>query len=137
MSELALIQLAVCWFMTGVIWLVQVLVYPSFYDVPAGEFSVFHTNHTQRISWIVAPAMMIELLTAAGLVYLEPNTFWILNFVGVLSIWGVTFLISVPRHHQLSAQKDSGTIQSLIHSNWIRTALWSARALGLSLFIST
>ena len=51
-------------YLVGVIWLVQLLVYPSMANVGADGYAAYHNLHTSRITPVVAPAMIIKLLTA-------------------------------------------------------------------------
>jgi hypothetical protein len=45
----------------------------------------------------------------------------------VIALWLSTFLIQVPLHETLSSEWSEETIRELIHSNWIRTTLWTLR----------
>ncbi|MEO1655819.1 MAG: hypothetical protein AAFU64_19920, partial [Bacteroidota bacterium] len=57
-------NLVICGYLTGLIWVIQVLHYPSFAKFDPVHFSDFHPFHTQRISLIVALPMVVELLLA-------------------------------------------------------------------------
>ena len=48
-----------------------------------------------------------------------------LSFVAV--IWLSTFVCQVPAHERLSKQFDPRIHRRLVRSNWLRTAVWSAR----------
>ena len=41
--------------MAGVIAAVQLIIYPSFLDIPGDPFAVYHQWYSQRITWIVGP----------------------------------------------------------------------------------
>ena len=45
-------------FMTGVIWLVQVVHYPLFDQVPNHNFPRFEADHSFRIGFVVMPPML-------------------------------------------------------------------------------
>lgn len=123
-------------FMTGVIWMVQLVHYPSFLFVDIVNFKNFHAFHSNRISWIVAPVMLLELLTSYFLVYYDSRN--ILNWVGlvlIVLIFLLTAFVSVPQHNKLSLAHDEAVIHKLISSNWYRTALWSMRFALLSYMI--
>ncbi len=127
-----LIQVATTWAMTGIIWFVQLVQYPSFTQVDPASFPNFHAQHSSSISIIVAPLMIAEAIS--GLAFLwaplrvqTPAQIWL--GIGLIAfIWASTFLLQVPAHSQLGAGFDEGTWQTLVRSNWLRTIAWSARA---------
>lgn len=119
-----------CWFMTGVIWLVQVLVYPNFRLVPAASFAGFHAFHTRRISWVVAPAMALELVSGLALALLRGGPLFWGNLFLIALTWLITAAVSVPLHNQL--EKDPSRARAkdwLIWTNWSRTVIWTLRSL--------
>tara|TARA_R110002096_G_scaffold326134_2_gene520041 strand:- start:2653 stop:3069 length:417 start_codon:yes stop_codon:yes gene_type:complete len=116
-------------FLTGLIWFVQIVQYPSFYLVDEDSFIHFHAHHTKRISFIVAPVMFLELISSAFLWhYSEWTSLPSIGFYIVLLIWMSTFFISVPKHNFLQQKKDPKVIHALVNTNWIRTCLWSIKA---------
>jgi hypothetical protein len=124
-----------CFFMTGLIWLIQIVHYPSFKYVDAGRFSGFHVFHSSRITWIVLPVMTLELLTGLALMVQSPDWFFISNFIGLVAIWLATALLSVPLHNRLSEEASVPVISRLILTNWPRTFLWTLRSLLLLSFV--
>ena len=118
-------------YLVGVIWLVQLLVYPAMANAGADGYAAYHNLHTSRITPVVAPAMIIELLTAIYFVFAPDETidhryFWC-GLALVLIIWTSTFFVQVPLHEKL-AQSFDGNIQSrLVSTNWIRTFAWTLR----------
>ncbi len=129
------LQLLSCWFMFGVIWLVQLIVYPAFSSVEPSAFKEAHSRHSFRITFLVGPAMVIELITALMLFYFQPSWFWGLNLSGVLALWLLTGLVSVPLHNRLQQGFDVATIERLTNTNWPRTIIWTLRAALLPIFI--
>ncbi len=151
--------------MTGLIWFVQIVHYPLFHTVhrlnecpekypaqypenrPDGRFanpaifSRYVARHASRTTWVVFPAMALEIATAlAGLSSrLRPGFLTrpeaIASAVLVVLIWASTGLIQVPLHDRLARAPDHGTIDRLVASNWIRVALWTARSVLLSLVL--
>lgn len=133
---------AVTWFMTGLIWMVQIVHYPLFADIGRDDFVSYERKHSRAITFIVAPAMLLESASAVGLTWLLVETQMLLVFVNVallIVIWGSTFLIQVPIHQKLELGFDETLHNRLVSTNWIRTICWTARALlmgilaGLSL----
>jgi len=78
--------------MTGLIWLVQLVHYPSFRYVDTVNARDFHAYHTARISVIVMPVMIIELASSAALAYYVDLQGWIICGLTIL-IWLSTFAL--------------------------------------------
>lgn len=125
-TPLFLTQIFCCFFLTGLIWVIQLVHYPSFEFVD-GAFVDFHRFHSQRISWIVIPLMLVELASAMALAAENPSHYG-LNALGVALIWLSTFFLSVPIHNQLVDGKNQELIAQLVLSNWPRTVLWTLRS---------
>jgi hypothetical protein len=53
----------------------------------------------------------------------------LLGCVTLLLIWCSTAFLQVPMHQRLSSGFDAAAHRSLVKTNWVRTILWSARAL--------
>ena len=134
MEALTDIHLYCCLMMTGLIWIVQLVHYPSFRFIPPEKFRAFSHFHVTRISIIVLPLMLIELISGFWLFW-QNMAFnpWGMNFALILVIWICTFFLSIPCHASLLKQHNPQKIQWLIVTNWPRTLLWSLRSLGLTL----
>ena len=116
--------------LTGVIWTIQIVHYPSFRYIDKLSFTNFHNFHERRISIIVMPLMLIELITSIALyIHNMWSIIFALNLLIVGLIWYSTFFVQVPIHSILSAKKDKNLIEKLVNTNWIRTFLWSIRML--------
>ncbi|MGB3049588.1 MAG: hypothetical protein WBB42_01230 [Polyangiales bacterium] len=127
-----LIQVATAWAMTGIIWFVQLVQYPSFAHVDSGSFTTFHSHHSSSISILVAPLMIAEAISGIAFLWapLRVQTSWqIWLGIGLIAfIWASTFLLQVPAHNQLGSGFDESSWRMLVRSNWLRTIAWSARA---------
>lgn len=114
------------------IWLVQLIIYPSFRYTTEEFFIQWHSRYTALMGLIVTPFMLIQ----AGMevsVLLLCQLRWE-RVVPILLIWLATFTFSVPCHRQLhQGGKDFATITRLIVTNWIRTLLWSLLFLQTSI----
>ena len=129
------LQLASCAVMTGVIWIVQLILYPTFSLIEKDRFKQFHEMHSSRITLIVGPAMLIELVTAIALVrYHRMEPFWWLNLAFIILLWISTAFLSLPIHNKLADGFDLIKIKKLILTNWPRTFLWTLRLVILILF---
>lgn len=129
---LEIANLSVSWALFGLIWVVQLSHYPGFKYVAKDQFLAFHQHHTKSITLIVMPLMLIELGLAILFVFKIGNLYW-LSLSLVIIIWLSTFFIQIPLHNLLGKGKDLTVIQKLVNTNWIRTFLWTAKALLLSL----
>ena len=134
--NLLLLHIAACFFMTGVIWFVQIVHYPLFAFQSEGTFHRFESEHVRRTTYIVMPAMIIELITASLLVYgTELGTYagqvYVLNLTLLGAIFLITFFVQVPQHNRLQQGFSADLIKQLVFWNWPRTILWSVRSILL------
>ena len=129
---LLLLNLGLAAFLTGLVWTIQLVHYPSFGLVGKAEFGRFHAAHTSRMGLLVGAPMVLELGLAGWLVWAARRTplagasWGALGLVGL--VWAVTFLISVPFHNRLHAGFDYIAIDGLTRTNWLRTLAWTVRA---------
>ncbi len=127
-----ILQLILTSMLAGLCWTIQVVVYPQFANVPS-HFAAYHGAHMTRITWVVAPLMLGELVLG-GLMVAQLGTAvaWGLAALTGL-VWLSTALIQVPLHSRLEAEGlDLAVVQQLVRSNWIRTGAWTARVVGLA-----
>lgn len=130
-ETLFLINACSSFFMAGLIWFVQIVHYPSFLSVEVSNFRQYHRSHVIRTGFIVIPPMLVELATSAILVFFY-DELPLINSMGlglVIAIWLSTFLLQMPAHNSLQKNFDRTVVLKLIHTNWIRTGLWSLKAL--------
>ena len=128
---LLLANVASTWAMVGLIWIIQIVHYPLFALVGAEGFAAYAHSHQFRITWIVAPLMGVELVTAVLLALyppIEAQHWWLWLGVGLVAVsWLSTALLSVPQHETLSRGFQQQAFSILVATNWIRTAVWTAR----------
>ncbi len=128
-----LVNAAATWMMTGVIWLVQVLVYPNFRLVPPEAYPAYEAAHISGIVLLVGPLMLAEAFTSAWLLVERPASVpvWmpLAGLACVLVVWAVTLCVNAPQHSLLSLGFRADVHSALVASNWIRTAVWSAHSL--------
>lgn len=128
-----LLNLVATFYLTGLIWLIQIVQYPFFSEVGKESFPQYHAKHTFWITPVVAPIMIVELLTAIFLVFyppenLEVKLLW-LALVLTLIVWASTFFLQVPMHEKLAQGFEKKAHRFLVNSNWLRTGAWSLRSL--------
>lgn len=125
---LSMVELVVSFGLVVLIWLIQLLHYPSFRFIDQSKFTQFARFHGTRISYIVIPLMLLEL--ALGLYFHHLVIILIL-----ISIWLSTFLLQVPSHQKLTKEYSLEQIERLISTNWIRTFLWSLKFILLFFYL--
>lgn len=108
------------------IWLVQLIIYPSLAHVSAAEFDDWHRRYTRLIAIIVGPLMTAQAVLAARDVLLVPDAGGLLVLAAITLVWLSSLLFSVPCHRTLRRNgKDRTVIGRLVRTNWIRTILWT------------
>ena len=117
--------------MVGVIWVIQLLHYPSFHFINEKNYIEFQHFHMQRISFIVVPVMLIELASALLIAYFFESSLTIILLAFVLGIWAITFIFFTNMHQKLTNGYDHSIVDRLVQINWSRTALWSLRLIIL------
>lgn len=131
---------AATWFMTGLHWFVQVVHYPLFAEVGPDRFLTYHRLHSERTTPVVFPAMAVELVTSAWLLFAPPagtsSTLIAVGFVLAASTWLATGLLAVPRHTELGAGFDTRVHRRLESASWVRTVAWSAHAVVVGVLLA-
>lgn len=139
-SLIFLLNLISTWYLVGLIWMVQVVHYKMFDRVGTEQFVRYETDHNRLITPIVGVPMLLEITTAAALLVSAPSGFprwaaWT-GLALIIVIWISTAVLQVPCHHRLMSGFDEQAYQRLVATNWIRTALWTARGGLLAYFAS-
>ena len=120
--------------MVGISLITQFVTYPSFKLIKSSSFSEFHKSYTNKMLFIVAPVMILELISSLFLVifYVSDNNTEIGLLITLMLIWFLTFFIIVPIHNKLTLNYNKDLNQKLIKYNGLRTILWIIK---LMLFI--
>ena len=115
--------------MVAIIWMVQILHYPSFLFVDKQQYTEFQHFHMKKISYIIVPIMLLELFSGFGILfYIEKAQLSLYASLTLLVlIWVITGLFFTKYHTELSKKYNRNTILRLIRFNWIRTVLWTIR----------
>ncbi|HYF33958.1 MAG TPA: hypothetical protein VD994_01600 [Prosthecobacter sp.] len=133
MGAIFSIHLAVTWLLTGLIWMIQLLVYPQFLRVGAQEFARYHWAHCVRIGLIVAPLLAIEAATAGWLLLQGQRGLpFVLSLALIPAVWLSTALFQAPLHTKLMRGLRTDVVRRLMLTNWMRTLAWTARGVLLS-----
>lgn len=115
--------------MVAIIWMVQILHYPSFLFVDKQQYTEFQQFHMKKISYIIVPIMLLELFSGFGILfYIEKAQLSLyVSLTLLVLIWVITGLFFTKYHTELSKKYNRNTILRLIRFNWIRTVLWTIR----------
>lgn len=114
--------------MVGVIWVIQLVHYPSFKYVNESDYIIFQKYHMSNISYIVFPVMFTELITAILILFFgEESLFFMLSLICLFLIWVITGVLFTKFHNILQKGKDLKMIEKMIKANWMRTLLWTLR----------
>ncbi|MEF2280250.1 hypothetical protein V3W47_18300 [Deinococcus sp. YIM 134068] len=128
---LLVVHAALTWVLVGLILTIQLVHYPLFARVGAAGYAAYQRGHVTRITWLVAPLMLAELVTGVGLA-LRPPPFLSAASAGVglaliVLIWLSTALVQSPAHGRLTAGFDPAWHGRLVATNWWRTLAWLTR----------
>ncbi|MDX1629557.1 MAG: hypothetical protein R3345_12705 [Fulvivirga sp.] len=108
------------------IWMTQIIVYPSFTYLNQPELARWHQKYTIKITFIVAPLMFAQV---GIIVWQLIQNFHVLHMVSallVISAWINTFFFAVPLHENITKNiNESLSSKKLVRVNWFRTAVWS------------
>jgi hypothetical protein len=113
--------------MCVVLWLVQLIIYPSFLRIEPSQLTAWHQAYTFRVSFIIVPLLFAQLGLATFAAITQRAALDLIVLALVLLCWTLTFFVSVPLHNKL-AQGDLSetTRRRLIRTNWPRTILWTS-----------
>ena len=108
------------------IWMVQLIVYPSFAFYNNTQLLKWHKTYTKAIALIVIPLMLGQLGIVIYQVFLTQNTYTLVSIVLVVFLWGITLLKFAPMHQQISeGNTQIQLLKTLVQTNWIRTIIWT------------
>ncbi|TWU00380.1 hypothetical protein Pla108_13290 [Botrimarina colliarenosi] len=126
-------QLFASIYMTGLIWMVQLVHYPMMAEVPAERFVEWERVNVVRTGWAVGPMMLLEIGTACAMLAMRPPgvPIWVawLGIALLLLVDGSTAVFFGPQHGRLASGFDATLHRQLVDWNWLRTFGWTARGL--------
>ena len=124
-----LVNAAATWFMTGLIWFVQIVHYPLFASVGREGFAHYELAHSRLTTYVVAPVLLIELVSGAALLFTSAPRVATVGGLGLLGvIWISTLFLQIPAHSVLALGFSDEAYRRLVATNWVRTAAWTVRA---------
>ncbi|MEM6395288.1 MAG: hypothetical protein AAF741_03005 [Bacteroidota bacterium] len=108
------------------IWLVQLVIYPSFLYMRRHDFMAWHPVYTRKVTWVVMPVMLGQLLVYGFMVFAHPSTDVWVNAALVAIAWLITFVFAVPLHMNMEeSEKPKEASAKLVEMNWYRTVIWT------------
>ena len=124
------LHLAACAVLTGVAWVVQVVVYPAFALVGSDRWAEYHAAHTRAITQVIALPWLAQGVSILALLLSSPADAAGAVVLGVLALATVvlTFAAAVPAHRRLGAAPGGGgpALRTLMRAHLVRSLLWSA-----------
>ena len=123
--------------MVGVIWVIQLVHYPSFHFVELKQYTTFQRFHMARISYVVIPAMLTELFTLILIVISmdQIDILVVASAILLIFIWLMTAVFFSGVHQKLTLGYDQTVVDKLVKLNWGRTLLWTLRLLLISIYM--
>jgi hypothetical protein len=129
LTPIHIANVAVSWGLLTLIWLVQIIIYPGLARIPADDFVQHHAWYVTRMTMIVLPLMIAEIIIAIAWLFLEDSAFYPMVAGSlVIIVWWSTVTFQVPVHKRLQAGKDRSKLTRLAATNWIRTVAWTIKA---------
>ena len=108
------------------IWMVQLVVYPSFLYYSDEGLIKWHSRYVQRISLVVIPLMFGQTFVSGYQLYQEHTSYTVGSVILVIVTWVLTFSLFVPRHNSISnGVHTHKTLVELVSLNWSRTMIWT------------
>ncbi|MEM9650279.1 MAG: hypothetical protein AAF969_17515 [Bacteroidota bacterium] len=121
-----IVRLVVDFGLLVLIWMTQLIIYPSFLFFTSANLIRWHTHYTRLMAYIVGPLMLVQLGIA---VFQAIKTLSFFSGIGlglVILVWLHTFLTFIPLHDTISrGNANEKILRALVHKNWWRTILWS------------
>ena len=108
------------------IWLVQLVIYPSFLYFDKESLLAWHKKYTVGISLLVIPLLFGQLATAVLQLFEGASLYTTVSILFIGAVWVSTFTQFVPIHNKIAQGVcEKPVLQKLVTRNWLRTFLWT------------
>ncbi|WP_034059232.1 hypothetical protein [Lacinutrix jangbogonensis] len=108
------------------IWMVQLLVYPSFKYFTTKNLYTWHKHYTALMAIIVLPLMSCQVIISVVTLIKNGSLTSIIHLVLVCLTWISTVLLFIPLHNRISNKTiTDNTLRDLLILNWLRVIIWS------------
>lgn len=125
--DFALANLILAAVLSGLIWTIQVVHYPLFALVGPESWLRYEAEHQRRITRLVLPLMLLNVITAVVLVTQRNEPAAWANAIIVASLFAATGAVYAPIHGDLAREFAADRIHALVRLNWLRTAGWTTQ----------
>ncbi|PKA99983.1 hypothetical protein B0O79_3707 [Flavobacteriaceae bacterium MAR_2009_75] len=124
--KLELWQLTFDFALVVLIWLVQLIIYPSFKYIPRHDLLNWHQRYVKRMGIIVVPLMLGQVALMSLQVFKQISSYSVGVLLLVLVQWIITLSFFAPMHQKISSDKYSEeNLNQLVKTNWIRTVVYT------------
>lgn len=107
------------------VWLVQVIIYPSFAQIAEEKLKFWHRLYTQKILYFVGPLMFVQTGLIAWQILGDPLAY-LADGLLLAGIWITTFLIAIPIHEKIDREESlAGYLPKLLRVNHWRSWMWT------------
>ncbi len=108
------------------IWLVQLIIYPSFYFMPENHLKMGHDRYMKKIAIFVIPLMFGQVFLHGWVGWFEPSILKGIAVLAILGAWLSTWYQAIPLHQEVVRKWDTkAPRKKLVATNWIRTGCWT------------
>ncbi|MHC1562681.1 hypothetical protein ACR9E3_27270 [Actinomycetospora sp. C-140] len=120
---------AAVWFCAGLVWVIQLFVYPGFATMREDGWTALHARHARLMTRLVTGPWLVQGVTCAVLLVWRPPGVPLVaalaaGLCGAVTVL-VTFVASVPCHERLARGWDPEAQARLTRTNWWRTGAWT------------
>ena len=107
------------------VWLVQVIIYPSFDYIARERLNYWHRLYTKKILYFVGPLMFVQTGLIAWQILGDPMVY-LADGLLLAGIWINTFLIAIPIHEDIDREGKLGVhLPKLLRVNRWRSWMWT------------
>ncbi len=110
--------------MLVLIWIVQLVIYPSFKFYQKQDLMQWHKKYVIKIAYVVMPLMIGQLSLGIVDAFTTFSLYYIIVLILIVLVWISTFFQFLPMHNSISfGETNAEMLDQLIHKNWLRTVL--------------
>jgi hypothetical protein len=134
-TNVLVVHLGVTLCMTGMVWFVQWVHYPLFIYVGREQYPTYERKQLRALASSGVFWHTVELVTGVLMLRWRPPQLSFVLVVVNLALLVLAFLstafLQIPMHMILKRSYTKSVHYSLVNSNWVRTVLWTVRAVLL------
>ena len=120
-----LIRLSIDTGLCMLIWLVQLIIYPSFIYIDRQKMNYWHSLYTRKITYFIAPLLFLQTGMIVYQILFE-TLYYLIDGLLLSIIWFNTFFVAIPIHKAIDRKQSRAfNILKLIKINRWRTAAWT------------